>query len=337
MADAEESRAAKAARKAARRAAAAAAAATDAEPAIREDQSAQPAVGAGEAPAAEASHDVEDDEARAARKARKAAKRAARAAAADAVAAAPLPTADESAPGDSKKKRKRSDSDSAAAPHASAGSGTALRKAFYTPTAAVLALSPAAVAAFRAERSIVVEDPHSSDEWRPIPTFAAVGGNFPSAVMAVTKDFPAPSPVQAQTWPIQLSGRDIVGIAATGSGKTLAFLLPAFVHIKAQRDVGNGPGLAGPICLVLAPTRELAMQTATVATEAGALLGLRSTCIYGGVPKDEQRRMLRASGGVHVVVATPGRLMDLQQEGSLNLSRVTFLVLDEADRMLDMG
>ena len=198
-------------------------------------------------------------------------------------------------------------------------------------------MTPEEVAAFRAERSISVEDAFSSAEWRPIAQFAAAGSNFSREMMASTAKFAAPSPVQAQCWPIQLSGRDVVGIAATGSGKTLAFMLPAFVHIKAQAELSAKPGKAGPIMLVLAPTRELAMQTAEVAASAGAMCGVKSVCIYGGVPKDEQRRVLRAAGGVHVVVATPGRLLDLMEEGALNLGRVTYLVLDEADRMLDMG
>jgi len=91
----------------------------------------------------------------------------------------------------------------------------------------------------------------------------------------------------------------------------------------------------GPVVLVLSPTRELAMQTSVVAEEMGAACGLRSVCIYGGVAKQPQYDALNK--GVHIVVATPGRLIDLMNEGNCSLSRVTFLVLDEADRMLDMG
>lgn len=217
----------------------------------------------------------------------------------------------------------------------------------YQQSAEVKALTPAAVAAYREEKGIVVEDAHSRTDWRPITQFSHAGDNFSSTIMECTKGFATPSPIQAQTWPILLSGRDIVGIAATGSGKTLAFTLPAFVHILARRagaSVGkaaSGAGVSGggkgPAMLVLAPTRELAMQTAKVAAEAGATCGIRSCCIYGGVPKDVQRKELSVKGGVQIVIATPGRLQDLVQEGAIDLSNVTYLVLDEADRMLDMG
>ena len=230
-----------------------------------------------------------------------------------------------------------SSSAAAPAPPADPRSQRELRKMFYVQSDAVNDMTPDAVAAFRAERSIAVEDAFSSSDWRPITQFAHTGGNFSKDMMAATTKFTTPSPVQAQCWPIQLSGRDIIGIAATGSGKTLAFLLPSFVHIKAQAPLSAKPGCSGPIVLVVAPTRELAMQTAAVAEEAGKLCGVKSVCIYGGVPKDEQRRVLRAGGGVHVVVATPGRLLDLMEEGAVSLDRVTYLVLDEADRMLDMG
>ena len=118
-----------------------------------------------------------------------------------------------------------------------------------------------------------------------------------------------PSPIQAQCWPIALSGRDLVGIASTGSGKTVAFALPGLVHISDQKPFAKG---AAPIALVLSPTRELAMQISEVFTGAGANCGVRSVCIYGGVSKFEQKKELQQ--GVQVVVATPGRLMDLMEE-----------------------
>merc|ERR1719244_2014799 len=153
--------------------------------------------------------------------------------------------------------------------------------------------------------------------------------------MAVCKDFKAPTPIQSQCWPIIGSGRDIVGVAETGSGKTLAFSLPALAHML-HRYENPIPGLPNtPSMLVLAPTRELAMQTQTVMEEAGKECFIRSVCCYGGVPKWEQKRQLR--WGVEVVVATPGRLKDLVQMGSVSLSGVSYLVLDEADRMLDQG
>ena len=153
--------------------------------------------------------------------------------------------------------------------------------------------------------------------------------------MACCSAFKAPSAIQAQCWPVLLSGRDVIGIAATGSGKTFAFALPAIVHIRAQAPLGRKLEDRGPVMLVLAPTRELAMQTDTVCRQAGEATRVRSVCVYGGVSKESQRSQLVA--GAHVVVATPGRLLDLMNEGALSLARVTYLVLDEADRMLDLG
>jgi len=124
----------------------------------------------------------------------------------------------------------------------------------------------------------------------------------------------------------------MVGIAQTGSGKTLSFLVPAVVHIVAQPELKHGDG---PIALILAPTRELAVQIQEECLKFGSSTGVKSTCIYGGVPKHGQVRELRK--GVEVVVATPGRMIDMLESGVTNCQRVTYLVLDEADRMLDMG
>lgn len=129
-----------------------------------------------------------------------------------------------------------------------------------------------------------------------------------------------------------MSGRDMVGIASTGSGKTLAYILPAIVHINAQQPVRRGDG---PVALILAPTRELAMQIHAEAQKFGKYAQIRSTCIYGGASKGPQTREL--SAGVEICIATPGRLLDMLNENRTNLRRVTYLVMDEADRMLDMG
>nr|POE46097.1 dead-box atp-dependent rna helicase 20 [Quercus suber] len=129
-----------------------------------------------------------------------------------------------------------------------------------------------------------------------------------------------------------LRGRDLIGIAETGSGKTLAYLLPAIVHVNAQPILSPGDG---PIVLVLAPTRELAVQIQNECTKFGASSKIKNTCIYGGVPKGPQVRDLQK--GVEIVIATPGRLIDMLDSHHTNLRRVTYLVLDEADRMLDMG
>jgi len=144
--------------------------------------------------------------------------------------------------------------------------------------------------------------------------------------------FSEPTSIQAQGWPIALSGRDMVGIASTGSGKTLSYILPAIVHINSQPKLSRKDG---PIALVLAPTRELAQQIQQVADDFGHSSGIRNTCLYGGAPKGAQARDL--DGGVEIVIATPGRLLDFLESGKTNLKRCTYLVLDEADRMLDMG
>lgn len=129
-----------------------------------------------------------------------------------------------------------------------------------------------------------------------------------------------------------LKGKNMVGVSATGSGKTLAFLLPAMIHINAQQYLKPGEG---PIVLVLAPTRELAVQIKEECDKFGASSGIKNTVVYGGVPKSKQIASLRT--GVEIVIATPGRLIDHLEQGNTNLKRVTYLVMDEADRMLDMG
>lgn len=132
-----------------------------------------------------------------------------------------------------------------------------------------------------------------------------------------------------------MSGRDIVGVSRTGSGKTMAFLLPMFRHIKDQRPLEN---LEGPIAIIMTPTRELAMQINAECKRFTKLLGLRVCCAYGGAPiKDHIADLKR---GAEIVVCTPGRLIDLLCANSgrvTNLRRVTYCVLDEADRMFDMG
>jgi len=159
--------------------------------------------------------------------------------------------------------------------------------------------------------------------------------------------FERPSPIQAQCWPILLHQpsktskdtrrRDVVGIAETGSGKTLAFAFPAISALAEENHTlpSGSRQRRTPRMLVLAPTRELAMQSHVVIEEFGALVGLSCLVVYGGVPKYTQTNALRK--GVDCVVATPGRVKDLINEGSCDLSRVSQLVLDEADRMLDMG
>jgi ATP-dependent RNA helicase DDX5/DBP2 len=170
----------------------------------------------------------------------------------------------------------------------------------------------------------------------PFPHQDFKEANFPQTVLNEMKKqgFSTPTPIQSQGWPIALSGRDLLGIAQTGSGKTLAYMLPALVHINNQRPLSRGEG---PIVLVLAPTRELAQQIQTVARDFGTNVRpiARNSCIFGGSPKGPQIRDLER--GIEICIATPGRLIDFLERGVTNLRRVTYLVLDEADRMLDMG
>lgn len=144
----------------------------------------------------------------------------------------------------------------------------------------------------------------------------------------VSAGYTAATPIQQQAIPHILAGRDLIGIAQTGTGKTAAFMLPILQRLLAQ------PG-RGVRALVLAPTRELAEQIHQAARQLGSRTRLRSGAIYGGVGKKPQVEALRR--GLDIVVACPGRLLDLASERSLDLSRVEVLVLDEADRMCDMG
>ncbi len=146
------------------------------------------------------------------------------------------------------------------------------------------------------------------------------------------ENYLTPTPIQAQAIPVLLAGRDILGVAQTGTGKTAAFLLPILQHLAANR-VASAP--RGCRALVLAPTRELAAQIGERARAYGQRLGLRHAVVFGGVGIRPQIAAL--ARGVDLLIATPGRLLDLIGQGRLQLGQVGHLVLDEADRMLDMG
>lgn len=201
-------------------------------------------------------------------------------------------------------------------------------KELYNESQDISLLSKSEINTFREERRMAIED----CDLNPISSFEQTG--LSKDELHATRSFTSPSPIQSQCLPIALSGRDLVGIAATGSGKTLAFGLPAIKHIKAQITSGVASGTK-PIALIIAPTRELALQISTVLEEAGSKVGVGCVCVYGGVPKRDQARALKS--GVSIVVATPGRLEDLIGDGICSLDEVSYLVLDEADRMLDLG
>ncbi len=142
-----------------------------------------------------------------------------------------------------------------------------------------------------------------------------------------------PTPIQEQAIPALLEGNDLEGCAQTGTGKTAAFAIPILQLLYSKREAEKGPRTIK--ALVLAPTRELAIQIGESFTSYGKYTGLKNTVIFGGVSQKSQTDALRA--GVDILVATPGRLLDLMQQKYINLHHVKFFVLDEADRMLDMG
>ncbi|CAJ1960613.1 unnamed protein product [Sphenostylis stenocarpa] len=145
-------------------------------------------------------------------------------------------------------------------------------------------------------------------------------------------EYTRPTSIQAQAMTIALSGRDLLGCAETGSGKTAAFTIPMIQHCLAQASIRRN----GPLALVLAPTRELAQQIEKeVKAFSRSLESLKTAIVVGGTNIEKQRSELRA--GVEIVVATPGRFIDHLQQGNTSVSRISFVVLDEADRMLDMG
>ena len=163
-------------------------------------------------------------------------------------------------------------------------------------------------------------------------TFASLGLAEPLQRALDGESYTIPTPIQAQAIPVLLQGRDLLGIAQTGTGKTAAFALP-ILHSLTVNRVGAGP--RGVRALVLAPTRELAIQIAESFRRYGRHLAIRQAVVFGGVGHRPQ--MDAMARGVDVLIATPGRLLDLMGTGHVKLDRLTHLVLDEADRMLDMG
>jgi ATP-dependent RNA helicase RhlE len=165
-----------------------------------------------------------------------------------------------------------------------------------------------------------------------LPDFSDLGLSAPVLGALAAEGYSIPTPIQSQAIPSALAGRDLCGIAQTGTGKTAAFAVPIL-----ERLYGSTRRPAPGTCraLVLSPTRELASQIANSFRSYGALLPLSTAVVFGGVAIGQQRRQL--ARGVDVLVATPGRLLDLIDTGSLTLFRVQVLVLDEADRMLDLG
>jgi len=161
-------------------------------------------------------------------------------------------------------------------------------------------------------------------------------GLAPELLRAIAEEgYTEPTPIQAQAIPVVLQGGDVMGAAQTGTGKTAGFTLPILQLLKPNQNVSPSPARHPVRALILLPTRELALQVAESVATYGKYLQIRSTCVYGGVDIAPQLKIVRA--GVEVLIATPGRLLDHIEQKSVNLGQVQMLVLDEADRMLDMG
>ncbi len=179
----------------------------------------------------------------------------------------------------------------------------------------------------------------TTDTYETVGTFKSLGVVQPLADELAGQGITTPFPIQALTIADGLAGRDVCGKAKTGSGKTLAFGLPLLQRTAAALDAEAQPQSAGhparPRALVLLPTRELALQVHAVLVPLAKTVGLRIAAIYGGADMDAQVRKLRK--GVDVIIATPGRLIDMGDRGELSVADVEILVLDEADRMADMG
>lgn len=195
----------------------------------------------------------------------------------------------------------------------------------YVENPEVAKLSAEEVAALR--KTLNITKITSNVDYKPLSKFEYAG--FPATLLQSCKAFEKPSPIQAQCWPIILSGRDMIGIASTGSGKTLAFGLPGLTRALDVKFTAYQPSM---VCI--APTRELAVQIAKVLEEAGKPCNLGVACVFGGSPKHVQAKLLAKAA---TVVGTPGRLQDFINDGTCDISRCRYMVLDEADRMLDLG
>jgi len=165
-----------------------------------------------------------------------------------------------------------------------------------------------------------------------LKTFADLDLPKPIQRALAEENYEVPTPIQAQTIPPAIDGRDVLGSAQTGTGKTAAFALPILDYLYHQN---RKPRRNLPNALILAPTRELAIQIGDSFKTYGRYAGLKQTLVYGGVGQGNQVKAM--DKGVHILIATPGRLLDLMNQGSIKLSQLEIFVLDEADRMMDMG
>ena len=201
--------------------------------------------------------------------------------------------------------------------------------ASYSEHPDLTSLPEAEIQAFLASNYIAISDPlTTTSAHRPIVQFSHLPLDAKQRSQFAT--FTSPTPIQAAAWPALFAGRDMIGIAETGSGKTLAFGVPCIRRLSSSPE----PMQAGARALIVSPTRELASQIHEQLEKFASSAGLEVACVYGGVPKEPQMKALKTA---QIVVATPGRLSDLMEHGSADISAAEYVVLDEADRMLDKG
>ncbi|KAG7665727.1 PRP5 [[Candida] subhashii] len=212
-----------------------------------------------------------------------------------------------------------------------------VRKKFYQEPYELSILTAQEVDNMRQELGILkFKSPGSDSTFTPISKWSHLG--LPANLSSVITDklqFSHPSAIQAQALPVIMSGRDVIGVAKTGSGKTLAYVLPMLRHIQDKRPIREGEG---PLALILCPTRELALQIVKEINHFASATKFRVCCCYGGSSIETQISELKK--GVEIMVGTPGRVIDLLAANGgrvTNLKRTTYVVLDEADRMFDMG
>ncbi|GAB5373286.1 hypothetical protein AAMO2058_001737700 [Amorphochlora amoebiformis] len=215
-----------------------------------------------------------------------------------------------------------------------------LNKMTYKEHPSVANMSPQQRQSLLEEYDIVVRSSSGHDYPNPITDFRHTG--FPEYIIRRFEKmgFTQPTPIQMQAWPLAMTGTDVLGLAATGSGKTLAFAIPSIMHINANPLSEGDQGK--PQVVVVAPTRELAQQIEKDYFDIGCSRpdrdsreGHRVVCLTGGSMRGRQISLL--GKGLEIIVATPGRLIDCVESGAVSLDRVSYVVLDEADRMLDMG
>merc|ERR1712218_381394 len=186
---------------------------------------------------------------------------------------------------------------------------------------------------FREDYNIAIKGgniPHPIRKWDE--------AGLPEEIHQIIKSvgYTEPTPIQRQAIPIGLQNRDIIGVAETGSGKTAAFLIPLLEWIMSlPKQTRVEEADQGPYAIIMAPTRELAQQIEEESNKFGSDLGIRTVAVIGGLSREEQGFKLRL--GCEIVIAPPGRLIDVLENRYLALSRCTYIVLDEADRMIDMG